>query len=117
MDWLADSGVIAFIKLHPWKVIGLSGSAIFGIRFLLQWIASERAKKSVIPIGFWECSLVGSLLALSYFAIYQKDSVGVIQTLLPVPLYLRNLYLKWREILHGRRLAAAEEKTEDIVAE
>jgi lipid-A-disaccharide synthase-like uncharacterized protein len=87
------------IEVNTWKVIGLSGSLIFGVRFLLQWIASERARKSIIPVGFWECSLLGSLLALSYFIFYRHDSVGIIMTLLPVPIYLRNLYLKWREVL------------------
>jgi hypothetical protein len=46
------------ITLNPWKFVGLAGSIIFGLRFVIQWIASERAKKSVIPIGFWECSAI-----------------------------------------------------------
>jgi lipid-A-disaccharide synthase-like uncharacterized protein len=94
------------IEVNTWKVIGLSGSLIFGVRFLLQWIASERAGKSIIPIGFWECSLFGSLLALSYFIFYRHDSVGIIMTLLPVPIYLRNFYLKWREVLAHRQVPA-----------
>lgn len=85
------------IELHPWKVVGLLGATIFGLRFLIQWIASERAKKSVIPFGFWECSALGCILTLSYFAIYQKDSVGVIQNLLPLPIYLRNLYFRYSQ--------------------
>ena len=83
------------IDIHPWKIVGLSGAAIFGVRFLIQWIASERAKKSVIPFGFWECSALGSILMLSYFAIYQRDSVGVLQSFLPLPIYLRNLYFRY----------------------
>src|SRR5258708_26794211 len=90
------------IEMNAWKVIGLSGSLIFGIRFLLQWIASERAGKSIIPVGFWECSLFGSLLALSYFIFYRHDSVGIIMTLLPFPFYLRNLYLKCTQVLSQR---------------
>lgn len=84
-------------ELNVWKVIGLSGSVVFGLRFILQGIASERAKKSVIPFGFWECSLLGCLLSLSYFAIYRKDSVGIIQNLLPLPIYVRNLYFRYRD--------------------
>jgi len=83
------------ITLNPWKFVGLAGSLIFGLRFIIQWIASERAKKSVIPIGFWECSALGSILTLSYFAIYRHDSVGILQTALPLPIYLRNLYFRW----------------------
>jgi len=91
------------IAIHPWKIIGLSGSVVFGLRFFLQWLASEKAKKSIIPVGFWECSIVGSLLTLSYFAIYQRDSVGVIMTCLPLPIYLRNLYFVWRDHLKKRK--------------
>ena len=105
------------IEVNTWKVIGLSGSLIFGIRFLLQWIASERAGKSIIPIGFWECSLGGSLLALSYFIFYRHDSVGIIMTLLPVPIYLRNLYLKWREVLAHRNEVAPIARQEEIPEE
>lgn len=103
MEWLNPSALLALIVVTPWKIVGWSGSAIFSIRFFLQWIASERAKKSIIPVGFWECSVLGSLLALSYFAIYRRDSVGVLMTLAPLPLYIRNLYLKWREVFAERR--------------
>jgi lipid-A-disaccharide synthase-like uncharacterized protein len=103
MEWLNPSALLALIVVTPWKIVGWSGSAIFSIRFFLQWIASERAKKSIIPVGFWECSVLGSLLALSYFAIYRRDSVGVLMTLAPLPLYIRNLYLKWREVLSERK--------------
>ena len=97
MNWfhfLAEAKTFG-IALNAWKIVGLSGSVIFGLRFLLQWIASERARKSVIPFGFWECSALGSLLTLSYFAIYRHDSVGVIQNLLPLPIYMRNLYFRY----------------------
>jgi len=103
MDWLIHSAVLALIVVTPWKIVGWTGSAVFSIRFFLQWIASERAKKSIIPVGFWECSLLGSLLALSYFLFDRRDSVGVIMTMMPIPLYVRNLYLKWREVLSEKR--------------
>ena len=103
MEWLTHSAVAAFVVVTPWKIVGWSGTAVFSIRFLLQWIASERAKRSIIPVGFWECSLLGSMLALSYFAFYRRDSVGVIMTLAPLPLYIRNLFLKWREVLREKR--------------
>jgi lipid-A-disaccharide synthase-like uncharacterized protein len=83
------------ITITPWKIVGLSGSVVFGLRFIIQWIASERAKKSVIPFGFWECSALGSLLMLTYFAIYRRDSVGVLSTAMPLPIYLRNLYFRY----------------------
>ncbi|MBV9672364.1 MAG: lipid-A-disaccharide synthase N-terminal domain-containing protein [Verrucomicrobia bacterium] len=113
MNWLAAVSLIALITLTPWKVVGLSGSAIFSIRFFLQWIASERAGKSIIPVGFWECSVLGSILSLSYFIFYRHDSVGIIMTLAPLPLYGRNLYLKWREVLKAKNMPN-EAKTEAI---
>ena len=72
-----------------------AAASSLGLRFLIQWIASERARKSVIPFGFWECSALGSILTLSYFALYQRDSVGVMMTALPLPIYLRNLYFRY----------------------
>jgi lipid-A-disaccharide synthase-like uncharacterized protein len=113
MEWLNPSALLALIVVTPWKIVGWSGSAIFSIRFFLQWIASERAKKSIIPVGFWECSVLGSLLALSYFAIYRRDSVGVLMTLAPLPLYIRNLYLKWREVLAERKAKRLPEATKE----
>jgi lipid-A-disaccharide synthase-like uncharacterized protein len=117
MELLIQSSILAFIVVTPWKIVGLTGSAVFSIRFFLQWIASERAKKSIIPIGFWECSLLGSVLALSYFIFYRHDSVGVIMTLAPLPLYIRNLYLKWREVLIVKRgEKPGESRDEEIAA-
>jgi lipid-A-disaccharide synthase-like uncharacterized protein len=93
-QFLAETYVFG-ILIHPWKIVGLTGTLVFGLRFVIQWIASERARKSVIPFGFWECSAIGSLLMLSYFAIYQRDSVGVLSTAMPLPIYLRNLYFRY----------------------
>ncbi len=112
MESVAHLAFLAFIVITPWKIIGWAGSGVFSIRFFLQWIASERAKRSIIPIGFWECSLLGSVLALSYFIFYRHDSVGVIMTLAPLPLYVRNLYLKWREVLANKRAVTADEDAE-----
>src|SRR5438874_9084028 len=94
LQFLAETKVLG-IALNPWKIIGLSGSLIFGLRFLIQWIASERARKSIIPVGFWECSALGSILLLIYFAFYRHDSVGVLSALFPLPVYLRNLYFRY----------------------
>lgn len=84
------------LAVHPWKLIGWAGNLIFGSRFLIQWIASEKAGRSIIPKSFWVVSTLGSLCLLGYFAFYQKDSVGVLSALFPLPIYLRNLYLQFR---------------------
>lgn len=99
------------IAFNFWKIIGWSGSLIFGLRFIVQWVASERARKSVIPVGFWECSAIGSFLLLAYFAIYRHDSVGVLQSLLPLPIYLRNLYFRYTR--HRATHPGAEPRSEE----
>src|SRR5439155_15825495 len=91
---IADAA-IAGLTVNGWKILGWSGNLVFGARFIIQWIASERARKSIIPVGFWECSALGSILLLIYFAFYRHDSVGVLSALFPLPVYLRNLYFRY----------------------
>ena len=93
--YLIVDAAIAGVTVNAWKILGWTGNLVFGARFIIQWVASERARKSIIPVGFWECSALGSLLMLSYFAIYQRDSVGVLSTAMPLPIYLRNLYFRY----------------------
>ena len=57
-----------------WVVVGLLGQALFSMRFLIQWIMSERAKRSVMPVAFWYFSLAGGVVLLTY-AIYRRDPV------------------------------------------
>jgi lipid-A-disaccharide synthase-like uncharacterized protein len=99
------------ITWNAWKIVGFTGSLVFGLRFLIQWLASERARKSVIPVGFWECSAIGSLLTLLYFAVYRHDSVGVLQTALPLPIYLRNLYFRYSH--HQAKHPGAQPRVEE----
>ena len=67
-----------------WKLIGYTGALMFGGRWLVQFIASKRYGKPVIPRAFWYMSVVGSLMTLSYFIFSEKqDSVGVLQNLFP----------------------------------
>jgi len=75
-----------------WLIIGFSGQALFGARFVVQWLASEKARRSVIPIGFWYLSLVGSLTLLSY-AIHKMDPVFILGQSTGSLIYLRNLWL------------------------
>ncbi|MEJ2604912.1 MAG: lipid-A-disaccharide synthase N-terminal domain-containing protein [Gammaproteobacteria bacterium] len=79
-----------------WLGVGLAGQALFSMRFLVQWIASERAHRSVIPRQFWYLSLVGGLTLLSY-AIYRQDPVFIIGQATGAFIYSRNLYLIARE--------------------
>ena len=91
--WLAWTGIV----LTPWKLIGMTGALMFGARWLVQFLASRRAGRPVIPRLFWYMSLTGSLMALSYFLVsHKQDVVGVLQNLLPAFTAAYSLYLDLR---------------------
>lgn len=75
-----------------WVMIGLAGQLMFTGRFLVQWIQSERQRKSVIPLSFWYLSLAGGLVLLTY-AIHKHDPVFILGQSTGVVIYLRNLWL------------------------
>ena len=75
-----------------WLIIGFIGQTIFASRFLIQWIVSERASKSIIPNIFWWISIAGSLILLSY-AIHKQDPVFIVGQSCGFLIYSRNLYL------------------------
>ena len=72
-------------------ILGLIGQTFFSMRFVVQWIASEKAKEGVIPFSFWVFSLLGSVLLLIY-AIYRRDPVFILGQAPNVFIYLRNIY-------------------------
>jgi lipid-A-disaccharide synthase-like uncharacterized protein len=80
-----------------WLTIGLIGQFCFSGRFIVQWLASEKEKKSVIPLSFWYFSVLGGLLLLCY-AIYKKDPVFIIGQSTGLFVYCRNLYFLRREL-------------------
>ena len=75
-----------------WVVVGLLGQALFMGRFLVQWIASERARRSVVPVAFWYFSIGGGLVLLAY-AIYRADPVFILGQATGLFIYGRNLWL------------------------
>jgi lipid-A-disaccharide synthase-like uncharacterized protein len=79
-----------------WVIIGLVGQTMFMMRFLLQWVASEKAGKSVMPEIFWYFSLAGGLIVLAY-AIHKLDPVFILGQAMGTMIYLRNIHLIWRE--------------------
>jgi lipid-A-disaccharide synthase-like uncharacterized protein len=106
---------LAAVEVNAWKIIGWTGNLIFGLRFVWQWIASERAKKSIIPAGFWEISLLGSMIYTSYFIFYRHDSVGIISNLLPLPLYARNVFLHWRHARNHKKVGESAKEADSLV--
>jgi lipid-A-disaccharide synthase-like uncharacterized protein len=79
-----------------WLVFGFLGQAMFTMRFVVQWIASEKRKESVIPVAFWYFSLAGGLILLAY-AIRQMDPVFILAYLLNPIIYSRNLYFVYKK--------------------
>ncbi|MAX32921.1 Uncharacterized N-terminal domain of lipid-A-disaccharide synthase [Onishia taeanensis] len=79
-----------------WIGIGFLGQAMFSGRFLVQWLASERAKRSVVPVAFWFFSLAGGVTLLAY-AIYRQDPVFIAGQGAGLLIYTRNLMLIRRE--------------------
>jgi lipid-A-disaccharide synthase-like uncharacterized protein len=78
-----------------WIAIGFVGQGFFSARFLIQWLASERRKTSVIPKAFWFLSLAGSAVLLAY-AIHRRDPVIIAGQLPGLVIYTRNLWLIYR---------------------
>lgn len=78
-----------------WIAIGFLGQGLFFMRWVVQWLASERSAQSQVPITFWYLSLIGGLITLAY-AIYRKDPVFIAGQGVGTFVYLRNLMLIYR---------------------
>ena len=86
-----------------WGLIGFLGQAVFGVRFLIQWIRSEQQGHSVIPIAFWYCSLVGGMISFIY--VVHLGSWPLMMGQAPaLAIYGRNLWMIYRD---RARMAAA----------
>ena len=89
------------LRLDWWVLLGYIGQSLFAMRFMVQWVASERVGRSVIPVAFWFFSIGGGVLLLVY-ALYIRDPVFILGQGFGLFVYLRNLYFVFRE----RRVAA-----------
>jgi len=77
-----------------WLSIGLAAQLLFSMRFLVQWIATEKARASTIPETFWYFSFAGGLMLLAY-AIYRADPVFILGQATGLVIYSRNIYFIW----------------------
>lgn len=75
-----------------WLAIGLLGQALFSARFFVQWLASEKARASIVPMAFWYFSVLGGVVLLGY-AIHRADPVFIIGQGTGLVIYFRNLHL------------------------
>lgn len=96
---------------HPlpeWLILafGFTGQVLFSARFIIQWLASERAGRSVMPVLFWHFSIAGGV-TLFLYALYRKDPVFILGQGLGLFIYLRNLLLIRRERRGARHDARA----------
>lgn len=91
-------------RFDLWAAFGVLAQFVFGARFIVQWIASEKAEKSVIPIGFWFLSIAGGIMTLVY-GFARRDIVIISGQALSVFIYARNLMLIAKE---ARKKAHAE---------
>ena len=79
-----------------WATVALAGQALFGGRFVLQWLVSEYKQKSHVPVSFWYLSIIGSLILLSY-SIHIKNPIFMLSFSLNTLIYMRNLHLLYLE--------------------
>ncbi len=84
-----------------WLAIGFTGQLMFAMRFLIQWLYSEKHKESLIPKAFWYFSIAGGLILLAY-AIHRLDPVFILGQSMGVLIYARNLHF----ISNSKKLAA-----------
>ena len=100
MDWLANiffrDGKPFGIEWNAWKAVGWVGNAVFFSRFFVQWYATEKLKRVVVPTAFWWLSLAGSLLLLAYALFYKRDSVFIFAYAFTWIPYIRNLIIHKR---------------------
>ncbi|MCP4818583.1 MAG: lipid A biosynthesis protein [Shimia sp.] len=94
-------GLLSFLKVNNWiefwwVAFGLFGQLMFTGRFVVQWIASERAKRSTVPLAFWYFSIAGALILFAY-AVYRQDPVFILGQSFGIVVYSRNLWLIHKE--------------------
>jgi lipid-A-disaccharide synthase-like uncharacterized protein len=89
-----------------WLLVGFAGQGLFSARFLIQWIASERRQRSVVPELFWWSSLAGGCVLLAY-AIQRRDPVFIVGQGAGLIIYVRNLILIYRRRTTVRQLRQA----------
>ena len=93
--------LLSFLKVDSWVefwwvMFGLFGQLMFSGRFIVQWIASEKARRSTVPLAFWYFSMGGGVILFTY-AVYRADPVFILGQSLGLFIYSHNLYLIYRE--------------------
>ena len=92
VTWIGQDHRVWGLDWSYLTILGLIGSAVFSMRFLVQWMASEKKGQSVIPVSFWYWSIGGSIVMCLYF-IFRRDPIGILAYLPNSFIYFRNLQL------------------------
>lgn len=101
IDWWAKVTTVELV----WLGVGFAAQIMFSMRFLVQWIASERARKSIVPEAFWYFSFAGGAM-LCIYAIYRMDPVFMLGQAMGLVIYSRNIYLIWQDKRVNREASA-----------
>ena len=88
--WWANTSTTEVV----WLSVGFLAQLMFSMRFIIQWVASERAKRSIVPEAFWYFSLIGGAMLFAY-AIYRVDPVFMLGQGMGLFIYARNLQMIW----------------------
>lgn len=92
VTWIGQEHRFLGLDWNYLVILGLIGNALFSMRFIVQWFASERQGESVIPVSFWYWSIAGSIIMFLYFLL-RRDPVGILAYLPNSIIYIRNLML------------------------
>lgn len=92
MQWVKEILNVQTTAEMWWVLFGFLAQMMFMGRFVIQWIASEHARDSVVPLAFWYFSLIGGVMLLAY-AIYRRDPVFILGQAMGIAIYARNLWL------------------------
>lgn len=97
---------VVIARFDFWAAFGVLAQLIFAARFIVQWVASEKAERSVIPVGFWFLSIGGGLMTLVY-GFARRDLVIILGQAFSIFIYIRNLMLIARESRSSRKNSPA----------
>ena len=106
--WWANTSTTEMV----WLTVGFSAQLMFSMRFIVQWIASERARQSIVPEMFWYFSFAGGTMLFAY-ALYRVDPVFILGQGMGLLIYARNIHFIWR----GKRDGQDAARSQKVAAE